>query len=305
MPSAHLRGRFRDVPGQRDGVGGQLACGTLGAPRIQDRGAQQRQERGERSQHEHRDDDTNEAGDREDADHEAKVDEHHPKGVAAIQPRLGSSQDGGSTAEDHGNQVGQGAEQELRGEPGGQRSDEQPQAVRDQCPRWAGGQHGDQAHQRPDQPDHGRHDRPRGIGRRCLGAGHLHQRPDGPEDSAKVCGRADRGQRLRPCEGAHGQDDDGADQDRKCLARNAFGALGDPGAQHRGPERDQRAHHGEADPAQQVERDVRCHQPSMPRLGRVTGQGRAQPGADRQSQRGTDVVAHGCPETRRQRRPGL
>ena len=305
MPSARHRGQLRHVPAHDGWVGDGQAGSALGADGIQHGSDEQGQERCEGAEDRDRDQHPHEAGDGQDADHEPHVDQHGTQGVATLQPRLGSAQDRGATAKDDGNQVGKGAEQHLRDKSGGQRSDEQTQAFVDQRPRRAGGQHPDQTDEGAEQPDDTRHDRPRRIGRRRLVAGHLRQRPDCPDDPAEICRGADSGQRLQPHEGTPDDEHDGAGQDRKCLSRNAFGAIGDPGAQHRGPESDQCAQDGEPDPAQEVEGDVGDHQLPVPGPDRVPGQGRSQSCADGQGQRGEDVVAHRCPESRGQRLAGL
>ena len=79
---------------------------------------------------------------------------------------------------------------------------------------------------------------------------------------------------------------------RQRTTGGALGPVGDPGAQHRRPQRDQRPDDGQAHPAEHVDRDVRhddasCSGPASP-WARVAPDA----GADRQQRRGSDVVAH-------------
>jgi hypothetical protein len=200
-----------------DGHAGGLAegtrCGLAGVSgrrtTTSDRAQQDRDERCQCGQHEGGRDDADQARDRQHADEQAEVGQADAQCTARIEVAVGGPYGGRPAAHDHGNEVGQCAEQDLGHEAGGQvgsvllegPADLEPRAGVGYVPRHLR----DERQQQADQPHHACGERPRGEGDRGLAPGRSHQGPDHEHDADAVQQQPGRHQKcdVQPGRGDH------------------------------------------------------------------------------------------------------
>ena len=268
-----------------------------------DRAQQQGEERDQRAQHEHRHGDAHGARRGEQADEQPQVDDGDPPQRTTVEPRRGRAHHGRAPTEHRGDQVGQRAEEQLRGEADHDHRGDGPVAVGQRGPRRAGRQSPSDEEEGDDPPPEGGGDRP---GREDLRRG-LSRGPDQgappPGQPGGVPDQPGQGRGAR-AQGRPGREHrDRGDQHRKGLPGKAFGAVVHPGAQHRRPQGDQRAGDGEPDPAEHHHHRVRDEHLPVPLVVQAARQPGAEGRADRDARRRGEVVANGDPEPPRQRTP--
>ena len=163
-----------------------------------------------------------------------------------------------AAAEGHRHQVGQGAEQHLgaRSRRPGSGASARERASRHVGPRGADARPAPQpATSSADEPRHaGARPTRRGSGRRLAARRRRPAAGAVTHDPGEVRRRARaRHERALAGHAAAGDEPEPPRRHGQGRAAAPLGALGDPGAQHRRPQGDQRAQHGEADPAEHVD----------------------------------------------------
>ena len=304
------------VRGASDGVGGvgrtprsvasatDVSSARRAATARPDRAQQQGEERDQCAQHEHRHGDAHGARRGEQADEQPQVDDGDPPQRTTVEPRRCRPHHGRPPTEHRGDEVGQRAEEQLRGEADHDDRGDGPVAVGQRGPRRAGRQSpSDEARgRRPAHPSAAVTDQvAKTFGGACR-AGPTRARPHQaspaayPTSPARAAGREPR---AAPVASTAMR----GDQHRKGLPGEAFGAVVHAGAQHRRPQGDQRAGDGEPDPAEHHHHRVRDEHRAVPLVVQAARQPGAEGRADRDARRRGEVVANGDPEPPRQRAP--
>ena len=171
----------RPVPVGTSGapLGGGPGDGGLGGlrpARGADREDEQRHERGEPTKDQEGREDPDHARDGQHGDQESPVDQHDAKGAAPVEHRVRRADRTRPAAQRHRHQVGQGTEEHLRPEAGGEERGEPRDTVVDHVPGRRRRHAHRQGDQRADQPGQTGEHGPGRVRRRGLAAGGPHER---------------------------------------------------------------------------------------------------------------------------------
>ena len=292
------RGRGRPAGDRRDGIRPQPPVHLHGA-------GHQHQEGGEGADDEEGEGDLDQAGDREQIDDQAQVRHDHPEQCAAIELAGGGLRHPGAAAEHDGQQVAQGAEQDLGGEADREDGDELLEPVRRADPVGCEGDEQAEAEHTQGEPGQGRAEAPTGEGHRRGGASEAHDLDQDQAEADEVDGDAERRDQAQVGQATgHEQGEPGDEQGQGSASRRASGLH--PGVQHGRPEQGDRADHGQSDPAEQVQADVRDEEPFEGFAVDVgAGHQHSRRHPERQRDAGGHVVAHERREPGRQGPPRL